>query len=76
MLNWFIRNRTVWSIDCMSTNDGCLFELFVIAILGTISLSNWIVKNRTVWSFNSVSTKCVYKSYIWYIYVKTGFGIK
>ena len=32
---------------------------------------NWIVGNKTVWSINSVSTKCVNKSYIWFIGKKT-----
>ena len=37
MLNWIVWNRTVWSFNCVKTNDRCLIELFrYIAILGMV----------------------------------------
>ena len=30
MKNWIIRNRTVWSIHGVQTNDWCKIELYVI----------------------------------------------
>ena len=32
MLNWIVRNRTVWSFNCVLTNDWYLIKLFVIHI--------------------------------------------
>ena len=30
MLNWIIRNRTVWLFNCIKANDWCLVELLLI----------------------------------------------
>ena len=30
MLKWIVRNRTVWSFNCVQTNDWYLNELLVI----------------------------------------------
>ena len=30
MLDWIVWNKTVWSFNCVETNDWCLIELLVI----------------------------------------------
>ena len=32
MLNWNVRNRTVWSFNCVETNGRCLTESLVLNV--------------------------------------------
>ena len=50
-----------------------------IGMLETIFLwlmLSWIVRNRKVWSFIYMYLQNVFINHIFYVYVKTGFGIK
>ena len=48
MLNWIIRNRTVWSVNCVPTNYWCFTELLAI--------------HSNSWNYLNLSYVC--KSYI------------
>ena len=53
MLNWIVRNRTVWSSDCVYANNWCLIELLHSNTWNHLTLLTYVYK--TYWPIVLVS---------------------
>ena len=62
MLNWIVRNTTVWSLNCVNR----LLELLVVH---SKTKNHLTVQRRALVHLRMLSTKFVYKSHIYLIYV-------